>query len=140
MPIGTQTVTIIDNTSSQNQQEQPLPAGTNSDTNYNRNYNGTRVSSAAGGGYRNSNGAAGSNGGDGYGGNMTPEQRQQLFTAMRQAATNACSGMSEGDSCTIPGQNGRSDRTGTCETYNDTLSCNTRGAGMNGAGANPVNS
>jgi hypothetical protein len=59
-----------------------------------------------------------------YGGNLTPEERQQAYAQMMQQAIAACDGKATGDSCVI--QNPRGERNGTCEAINetnDTLSC-----------------
>ena len=56
-------------------------------------------------------------------GNMTDAQRQQMFAQMTQQAIDACSGKSEGDTCTMTSQRG--DRSGNCTMRNATLQCNT---------------
>ncbi len=54
-------------------------------------------------------------------GNLTAEQRQQMFEQRMRMAAAACQNLSEGDSCLLPAQRGNT--SGTCNTYNGTLIC-----------------
>jgi len=64
---------------------------------------------------------------NGFGANLTDEQRNQMMQQRTQMETDACSGMSEGDACSITfssqygGAGGA--RNGTCTVQNSTLLC-----------------
>lgn len=64
---------------------------------------------------------AGNRMGFGPGGNLTPEQRQQMFEERTRLAAEACKGKAEGDSCAMQDQRGNT--TGACATRNGTLAC-----------------
>gem|GEM_PF-3417745 len=78
----------------------------------------------------------GGRGQQGYGnrpgfGNLTAEQRQQIFQAMAAA----CQGLSAGDSCTA--QTPMGSRNGTCFDRNSTLTCITQMGRFNRTAASP---
>lgn len=54
-------------------------------------------------------------------GNLTAEQRQQMFGQRLKEAAAACDGKTAGDSCVM--QSPRGNRTSTCENQNGTLMC-----------------
>ena len=63
-------------------------------------------------------------------GNLTDEQRQQMFNQLAAA----CQGKAAGDACEM--QTPRGNMTGTCETRNETLVCS---AGFGGNRTGPPN-
>ena len=62
--------------------------------------------------------------------NMTNEERQQALAARLKASSDACSGLSEGDACTL--QSARGSLNGTCFSTNGTLYCTEAGMRQGG--------
>jgi hypothetical protein len=65
----------------------------------------------------------------GFPGNLTQEQRQQMFAERTRLATAACENKAEGESCEM--QNQRGNMPGACKTQNGTLMCSFGDGGFN---------
>ena len=55
------------------------------------------------------------------GGNLSEEERQQMFEERQQEMVEACTGKSEGDSCVIESPRGSTE--GKCNLVDDNLAC-----------------
>ena len=56
-----------------------------------------------------------------FGGNLTPQQRDEFINARIEAATKACDGKAVGDNCSL--ESPRGEINGTCFEMNGTVGC-----------------